>query len=372
MEDIELDADGSSLMGNTLQTVRKSIPLNLKKGKPKMKPSKSNKSKKERKDYRGDDDKTTRRTKSQSSSSDKKMEYTDEDEREDEELDWSHQIKFLGEKVQDPMIHICEKCLLPILIYGRLSPCKHVFCLSCAEKSNGNCPRCEDRIDRIEPAGIGQIFVCSFGGSRNGVSGCRRSYLSKRDLVAHIKHRHEKEASNMPDSEVSLQQPNIRMPFFQAQLPHPVGMNLQNPNQVPGGNTVVLAGIQSGGQQQIFVDANRMPLIQTLPPNIGLTQTQFQGSTYLPSSRNQFQNLQNQLVTPSPNNLQTSSSSRNEPSGNRQVPAGNRQVPAVNPNLARVPNSAPSQSDWNSSSSLQSSGQEWNQSSSSYQQQYYK
>ena len=39
------------------------------------------------------------------------------------------------------------------------------------------------------------MFVCSFGGSRYGISGCRRSYLSQRDLHAHIKRRHQAEAS---------------------------------------------------------------------------------------------------------------------------------------------------------------------------------
>ena len=39
------------------------------------------------------------------------------------------------------------------------------------------------------------MFVCSFGGSRYGISGCRRSYLSQRDLHAHIKRRHQAEGS---------------------------------------------------------------------------------------------------------------------------------------------------------------------------------
>ena len=46
-------------------------------------------------------------------------------------------------------------------------------------------------MQRIEPARLGHVFVCSFGGSRYGISGCRRSYLSQRDLHAHIKRRHQ-------------------------------------------------------------------------------------------------------------------------------------------------------------------------------------
>lgn len=30
------------------------------------------------------------------------------------------QVNLIGEKVVDPLIHCCEKCSLPILIYGRM------------------------------------------------------------------------------------------------------------------------------------------------------------------------------------------------------------------------------------------------------------
>lgn len=35
-------------------------------------------------------------------------------------LDWSHKVNLMGEKVLNPMIHCCDKCLKPILIYGRM------------------------------------------------------------------------------------------------------------------------------------------------------------------------------------------------------------------------------------------------------------
>ena len=38
---------------------------------------------------------------------------------------------------------------------------------------------------------MGSVYICSYGSSRHGFSGCRRSYLSQRDLQAHIKYRHE-------------------------------------------------------------------------------------------------------------------------------------------------------------------------------------
>ena len=96
------------------------------------------------------------------------------------------------------MIHNCDKCKKPILIYGRMIPCKHVFCLSCATQSltpsaTSTCPRCSDKVVRVEQAGLGSIYMCSHGGSRYGSNGCRRTYLSQRDLQAHIQHRHIKQ-----------------------------------------------------------------------------------------------------------------------------------------------------------------------------------
>ena len=79
------------------------------------------------------------------------------------------------------MIHCCDKCLKPILIYGRMIPCKHVFCLGCAKQEERICPRfrlfcwalqcswksrCGDKVSRVEQAGLGNIFLCTQGGSR--------------------------------------------------------------------------------------------------------------------------------------------------------------------------------------------------------------
>lgn len=55
--------------------------------------------------------------------------------------------------------------------------------------------RCGEEVQRIERAPLGSVFVCSFGGSRYGISGCRRSYFSQRDLQSHIKRRHQREQS---------------------------------------------------------------------------------------------------------------------------------------------------------------------------------
>jgi hypothetical protein len=37
----------------------------------------------------------------------------------------------------------------------------------------------------VEQAHLGQVFMCHHGGGRYGFEGCRRTYLSQRDLQAH-------------------------------------------------------------------------------------------------------------------------------------------------------------------------------------------
>ncbi|KAH7639707.1 nucleic acid binding [Dermatophagoides farinae] len=89
----------------------------------------------------------------------------------------------VGEKIINPRIHMCDNCQLPILFYGRMIPCKHVFCYDCANKSPQKCLRCSNNILKIEKCNIGTVFICS-------TDTCRRTYLSQRDLEAHIQHRH--------------------------------------------------------------------------------------------------------------------------------------------------------------------------------------
>ncbi|KAK6632471.1 hypothetical protein RUM44_007513 [Polyplax serrata] len=105
-------------------------------------------------------------------------------------LRWGHPVNLLGEKVLNPMIHCCDVCLHPVLIYGRMIPCKHVFCLSCAKAQSTECPRCKEKLLRVEETSLGSLFMCTHGGSRYGNNGCGRTYLSERDLQAHINHRH--------------------------------------------------------------------------------------------------------------------------------------------------------------------------------------
>ncbi|XP_064084279.1 E3 ubiquitin-protein ligase Hakai-like isoform X1 [Macrobrachium nipponense] len=104
-------------------------------------------------------------------------------------LTWDHPVNLIGEKVLSPRIHICDSCNKPILIYGRMIPCKHVFCLCCARREDRVCARCGERVVRVEQTGLGTVFMCTYTINK---AVCKRTYLSQRDLQAHIDHRHMK------------------------------------------------------------------------------------------------------------------------------------------------------------------------------------
>ncbi|XP_050557087.1 E3 ubiquitin-protein ligase Hakai isoform X5 [Spodoptera frugiperda] len=134
-------------------------------------------------------------------------------------LDWSHRATLIGEKVLNPMIYCCDICSKPILIYGRMIPCKHVFCLSCARAEHTHCPRCREKVLRVEQTGLGTVFMCTHSGTRYGNTGCRRTYLSQRDLQAHINHRHvssgaveSKPEPEPPTNTVAIVKPLTQLP----------------------------------------------------------------------------------------------------------------------------------------------------------------
>ncbi|XP_022661386.1 E3 ubiquitin-protein ligase Hakai-like [Varroa jacobsoni] len=116
-------------------------------------------------------------------------------------LCWKHRVNLIGEKVVDPMIHICDKCHLPILTYARMIPCKHVFCLECGRAAEKICYKCGDKVTRVEQTTLGKVFMCTHQQGKTREP-CKRTYLSQRDLQAHIAHRHikakEKEKPQLP------------------------------------------------------------------------------------------------------------------------------------------------------------------------------
>lgn len=108
------------------------------------------------------------------------------EQRSNEDILGDFPINILGEK-DDTLVHFCDKSKLLIKIYGPLIPCKHAFCYACAilhgKQGNKMCPGCSNLVERIEEHTQGSLFMCST------VQGCKRTYLSQRDLEAHINHR---------------------------------------------------------------------------------------------------------------------------------------------------------------------------------------
>ncbi|PAA92036.1 hypothetical protein BOX15_Mlig033081g6 [Macrostomum lignano] len=88
------------------------------------------------------------------------------------------------------VLHFCDACDRPIQSFGRLLPCKHAACRTCAQSSK-LCPRCQDPIEDTEIVPASQLHICMHDSAApHGRSGCKRTYLSQRDLLAHIEHRH--------------------------------------------------------------------------------------------------------------------------------------------------------------------------------------
>ncbi len=40
---------------------------------------------------------------------------------------WDHSVNLIGRPVKDPLLHLCEQCTLPVLIYGRMVPFYYLF-----------------------------------------------------------------------------------------------------------------------------------------------------------------------------------------------------------------------------------------------------
>uniref|UniRef100_A0A182NIW3 RING-type E3 ubiquitin transferase n=1 Tax=Anopheles dirus TaxID=7168 RepID=A0A182NIW3_9DIPT len=84
-------------------------------------------------------------------------------------LNWNHKVNLIGQKVLNPMIYCCDQCDNPILIYGRMIPCKHVFCLRCARSETLKvCPRCKEKVSRVDQTRLGTVFMCTHGGTQYG------------------------------------------------------------------------------------------------------------------------------------------------------------------------------------------------------------
>eukprot|EP00066_Takifugu_rubripes_P010598 XP_003978564.2 PREDICTED: E3 ubiquitin-protein ligase Hakai [Takifugu rubripes] len=154
-------------------------------------------------------------------------------------LFWDYKLNLIGEK-DDVPIHFCDKCGLPIQIYGRMIPCKHVFCYECAllheKKGEKMCPgltlyNCTDPVQRIEQCQRGSLYMCSI------VPGCKRTYLSQRDLQAHVNHRHMRAAKSSATRQESVHMPSVpEVPErFRMHQPHLAKNHIHLPNPLQHG-----------------------------------------------------------------------------------------------------------------------------------------
>lgn len=80
-------------------------------------------------------------------------------------------------------VHFCIRCDFPIAVYGRLDPCQHVFCLSCAKK-RPECFLCEEKVARIQKMDVLEgMYIC-------GAPACLHSFLTQEDFEWHIREAH--------------------------------------------------------------------------------------------------------------------------------------------------------------------------------------
>ncbi|KAH9320761.1 hypothetical protein KI387_015400 [Taxus chinensis] len=119
-----------------------------------------------------------------------------------------------GEKV-----HICLCCDFPIAIYGRLSPCEHAFCLTCA-RSEPTCYLCDERIQKIQTIKmLDGVFIC-------GAPHCWLSFLKRYDFEQHLKEAHfdllqpmaEKEEVYHKESKPSIPDTQIKQPHADSEV----------------------------------------------------------------------------------------------------------------------------------------------------------
>ncbi|XP_064998819.1 E3 ubiquitin-protein ligase HAKAI homolog isoform X1 [Musa acuminata AAA Group] len=104
----------------------------------------------------------------------------------------------LGERV-----HFCVRCDFPIALYGRLVPCEHAFCLTCA-RSDASCYlvfcSCDERIQKIQSIKMMEgIFICA-------APHCLKSFLKKSEFESHIHETHPNLLQSNPKKEGSTEE----------------------------------------------------------------------------------------------------------------------------------------------------------------------
>mmetsp|Transcript_17745 Transcript_17745/g.24532 ORF Transcript_17745/g.24532 Transcript_17745/m.24532 type:complete len:173 (+) Transcript_17745:38-556(+) len=98
------------------------------------------------------------------------------------ELVGENSARNLGDKV-----HFCTNCNFPIIMYGRLLPCQHAFCWTCANdacRSTQTCLLCAGLIVELEQVDVGSgLLVCAH---------CLVSFPQEDELRVHVREQHRK------------------------------------------------------------------------------------------------------------------------------------------------------------------------------------
>ncbi|GFR57433.1 E3 ubiquitin-protein ligase Hakai [Elysia marginata] len=229
--------------------------------------------------------------------------YNAEPLHQNEPLHWDYEVNLIGEKIYDKTIHLCELCELPILVYGRMLPCKHVFCFDCARKCDKVCARCNYKVQKMEKSALGTVYVCTHGAPKHSFKGCRRTYLSQRDLHSHHAHRH------LPKT-TSSKQPAVQPGITVSAPVQPV------PNQLPMTQQQAQQQATQQKQQQIGIGQSQMTsrgLLSSsqgqplpMPPQMGsammMTSNSVQSSPLIPG----LGGLGGVVTSQTPPHLQTS------------------------------------------------------------------
>ncbi|TMW86409.1 hypothetical protein EJD97_021418 [Solanum chilense] len=80
-------------------------------------------------------------------------------------------------------VHFCICCDFPIAVYGRLSPCEHIFCLDCA-RTDSVCYLCDERIQKIQTIKMLEgVYICA-------APHCFKSFLKETEFESHIHEAH--------------------------------------------------------------------------------------------------------------------------------------------------------------------------------------
>lgn len=176
-------------------------------------------------------------------------------------------------------------------------------------------------MNKLEAQGINTIVMCYFGGPRHGPGGCRRTYLSQRDMEAHVKHRHKRKEPTVappvvapiqqqPPQMMSMSQPPPNMsqppPRFMAPPTHiPAQMMAHSPHSLMQQSNTPPRGLPVSMQQAHPMQSNSITMQGSMQP--GTIQAGIQPMQMSQNTMAQMQTQVSMAPMQSPANLQSMS-----------------------------------------------------------------